>query len=79
MILEACRRYGVPENVHGLIACGQLVLTDAALDSVLQMLAEARDTEMAWRLHRIISHVPVDVLLRRSPLFSTWRTCPTKC
>ncbi len=65
MILEACRRYGVPENVHGLIACGQLVLTDTALDSVLHMLAEARDTEMAWRLHLIISHVPVDVLLRR--------------
>ena len=65
MILEACRRYGVSENVHGLIACGQLVLTDAALDSVLQMLAETKDTETAWRLHRIVSHVPVDVLLRR--------------
>ena len=65
MILEACRRYGVSENDHGLIACGRLVLTDAALDSVLQMLAEARDAEMAWRLHRIISHVPVEVLLRR--------------
>ena len=35
------------------------------MDSVLHMLAEARDTEMAWRLHLIISHVPVDVLLRR--------------
>jgi hypothetical protein len=65
MILEACRRYGVSENVHGLIACGQLVVTDAALDSVLQMLAETKDTEMAWRLHRIISHAPVDVLLRK--------------
>jgi len=65
MILEACRRYGVPENVHGLIACGQFVITDASLNSLLQMLVETRDAETAWRLHRIISHVPVDVLLRR--------------
>ncbi len=65
MILEACRRYGAAENVHGLIACDQFVLTDASLDSVLQMLAETRDAEIAWPLHRIISHVPINVLLRR--------------
>jgi hypothetical protein len=64
MILQACQRYGVQENVHGLVACGQFVLTDASLDGVLRMLAEAKDTETAWRLHRIVSHMPVDVLLR---------------
>ena len=29
MILRACRQYGVDENVHGLIACGQFVLSES--------------------------------------------------
>ena len=29
------------------------------------MLANARDSETAWRLHRILIHAPVNVLLRR--------------
>ncbi len=65
MILRACRQYGVDENVHGLVACGQFVLSEESLDDVLQMLANARDSETAWRLHRILIHAPVDVLLRQ--------------
>lgn len=37
MILQACRQYNVDKNSHGLIACGQFVLTEASLDGVLRM------------------------------------------
>ena len=65
MILLACHQYGINENIHGLMACSRFVLTEDSLDGVLQMLADVDDHETAWRLHRILIHVPVDVLLRR--------------
>ena len=65
MILRACHQYGINENIHGLMACSRFVLTEDSLDGVLQMLADVDDHETAWRLHRILIHVPVDVLLRR--------------
>ena len=80
MILEACRRYGVQENVDGLIACGQFVLTETSLDS---RLADAgRDEGHRDGLAAPSHHQPCS---RRCPvcaesrLFSTCRTCPTKC
>jgi hypothetical protein len=65
MVLRACRQYGAEENVHGLMACSQFVLTEDSLDEVLQMLAGTKDPDTAWRLLRILLHIPVDVLLRR--------------
>ncbi|NQU21302.1 MAG: SEC-C domain-containing protein [Candidatus Nealsonbacteria bacterium] len=72
MILRACHQYGINENIHGLMACSRFVLTEESLDGVLQMLADVDDDETAWRLHRILIHIPVDVLLRReSALLAT--------
>jgi hypothetical protein len=65
MILRACRQYGVDENVHGLMACSRFVIEDESFDDLLQMLAEAKDYDTAWRLYHILIHTPVDVLLRR--------------
>ena len=38
MVLRACRQYGADENVHGLMACSQFVLTEDSLDEVARLM-----------------------------------------
>lgn len=65
IILQACRRYGGHENIHGLAACNRLVLVEASLDDILAMLADIETPDIAWHLLRAIVHVPIGVLLQR--------------
>jgi hypothetical protein len=62
MILEAARRYGAAESIHGLACCDHLALTRGSLGSVLAALSQAEDERVAFHLNRVIAGAPADLL-----------------
>jgi hypothetical protein len=63
MVLDACDRFGFESNLRGLSVCDRFVLTERALDEVMEHLAGAKHTGAIGHLNRAIAHAPAELLV----------------